>query len=390
MQNDINAYNTYEFNQFFDSKFDEKLEEQKLFGYSLTSNFGNVFKSHTNISGNVISHGLVPYASGGLYAGLGSNWRFVLPRNNGYLAQLFIKTRVRSDIDISNILYSGSLVFREIVLRNEDTYIIEKSNPHYEYARSEVKANNSVASDKIEAMISYTEVGNNLYEVVTSPNFHCFEAPSVMLNSNYLRQMYLDLSVANTIEQMGISVAVPPSSFSIESIEVVGVYYVLYRSIRSLDQPLYQLSVQHTAEKPRVVDHVNENRILIPIECTKGPFELILQITNDRFKFVQISDFRIYENNRPIINVDRKLNYITSDGTFNSTVGSMVYNFGFNNSRIEKSGMLPLNNDKTYALEVFYIPRPDDGTEYKLHVNWSYFEPRIISTNGLITNFDVL
>lgn len=390
MQNYENAYDTHKGSEYIDSHFDSRAQEQKHFGYTLDTNFGNVFKSHTKIKGNLITDGSVPFRSGTNGSGLGSTWRFLLPKNNGYLSQIFIKTRVKCSVNLENVLFSGALVFDEILLRNDDTFIIDRVTPHYQYARLERESNSNHTMHQImNNTLTYKQVDVDTYEVISMPMFHSFEDPSLFLNSNYLRQMTLDLTFAKTPESMNIEL-VHGQSLEILDIDVTAVYYILHNGIRSLDRFLNQLSVNIYVEQVHKVNTLL-NSIKVPIECDRGPFELILQVINPRFRFLPIKRFIIYENNRPVIDIDRSMNFVKSTESYDNPVGSLIYNFGLDHSRIHKTGIFPLDNANSYYLEVFYeSPQPGDSTEYSLHTTWAYFEPRVISPDGLITNYGVV
>ena len=357
------------------SLIDKQLDSTpEYFNYKIEKNLGNVFKSYREIRAQKIS--------GSLYS---SSHRFVIPKGIGYIAQMFIRNRISSSGDNSTAnLQTGSLIYKDVKLRTESGYILTSNSPEYIMSRID-----DLPSTKkqwaLNAASPDQTFNNNTVNCYTIPFFSIFEKSNNFYNTNNNEQLYLDVNVADNYQSMGLVAGLD----SLDPVLVVVSFVFHEGSVIPPNVTKKMLTYDNYTEKVRRIP-LGARSFEIDIDCELNPFEVRVMALNQFKNHHHIHKLTIVQDNINSVVMDRRTNFLLSNDNLEqsrsgaepdgSVTSTLVYNFGVDNSRLYKTGTLPLSKHTWKLVVDFLEPVPDNN--YEFYCIWSYFLPTIMGRLG--------
>ena len=300
-----------------------------------------------------------PYVTDSIY-----NRRFVfeIPKNIGYISELYIQTTITCTGDNSTIQDRlGSRVYKDIYLQTlKGPNIIQHIRPDYTNARTDLMTFKQLILSSMEPDTTFNNTTVNVY----TPLFI-----STGFDTNFVEPLQISAKINDSYTTMGLS------SNTITAITAK--LYIVSHTIESCLRKSYRMISYNVFYEEPVAITTSSTSTKTFIECDKQVSAVHMVIRSTGQEYFRINSFQLTSNDLDIVPI------MPSVLNNNNCDIGMTYSYYFNSTK-DRLSLAGLNLDDLDPLELT-VNYNTIGAGYSLYIFFEYSTVINISPLGSIS-----
>lgn len=289
---------------------------------------------------------------------------FEIPKNVGYLSELYLETQITSSGDNSSIQDRlGSRIYKKIYIETQrGPNQIQENTPDYINARIDLLQNKELMIASMEPNPTLSATTSTVY----TPLFF-----TLGYDTNFVETIQINAITNDSYNLMGLS------SNTITNI-VSKLYLITYTIFDSFRTPSRMISYNCYSEEPVAITTSSTSTRTF-LECDKQITAIHMVIRNTNQEYFRINSFSLESSGKELF--PTVPSFINNN---NCDIG-MTYTFYLNSNR-DRTTLAGLNLDGLQPLELI-VNYDTIGSDYSLYIFYEYSTIINISSLGSIDSY---